>query len=428
VLPQLREIERRHPDAIAIVGVHSGKFIAERETARIAAASERLGVTHPVVNDRQFRVWRSFAVRAWPTLVAIDAGGAVIGMHAGEFTADSIEPFLRRALAGSPATTPGPRAERALPDAPRANVLRFPAKVDVEDGRIAIADSAHHRVLIGRLDLARGEIRVERAVGGARGSADGDAARFDGPQGVRFDGARLLVADAGNHAVRAISLDDGITRTLAGTGRQLRTHDDFVAGALSSPWDVVRAGDRLVVAMAGIHRLWEIDDATSRARPMSGTGAEALHDGTHAEAAYAQPMGLAVSPSGALLVADAESSAIRHVSPEPDGTVHTLVGTGLFDFGDRDGTADAARLQHPQGIAVDRTSGRVLVADSYNDCLRWIDPVTRACTTWVRGLHEPGGVALTSTHAIVADTNAHRVVAIDLVSTHVQPLTLVDAT
>ena len=424
----MREVERRHPDTIAIVGVHSGKFIAERETARIAAASDRLGVTHPVVNDRQFRVWRSFAVRAWPTLVVIDAGGAVIGMHAGEFTADAIEPFLQRALRGASGATHQPLAEQAPAPAPPVDVLRFPTKVDVDDERVAIADSAHHRVLIGRLDASRGEIRVERAVGGTRGFADGDAARFDGPQGVRFDGDRLLVADAGNHAVRAISLRDWRTRTVAGTGRQLRTQDDLVAGALSSPWDVVRVGDRLIVAMAGVHRLWAIDEAHSRAGPMSGSGAEALHDGTHAEAAYAQPMGVALSPADELLVADAESSAVRLVPPDHEGMVRTLVGTGLFDFGDRDGAGEVARLQHPQGIAVDRASGRILVADSYNDSLRWIDPATRACTTWVRGLHEPGGVALTSTHAIVADTNAHRVVAIDLVSSQVRPLLLIDET
>ena len=423
----MREVERRHSDTLAIVGDHSGKFIAERETARLAAACERLGISHPVVNDRQFRVWRAFAVRAWPTLIAIDAGGAVIGMHAGEFTADGIEPFLQRALGEAYGTTRQPHAAPTPDVTAPVDLLRFPSKVDVDDGRIAIADTAHHRVLVGRLDLSRGEIRVERAVGGTRGFADGDAARFDGPQGVRFDGERLLVADAGNHAVRAISLDDGLTRTLAGTGRQLRTQHDLNAGALSSPWDVVRVGARLVVAMAGVHRLWEIDEPKARVRPMSGSGAEALHDGSHAEAAYAQPMGLARSPAGTLFVADAESSAVRRVDAGPAGTVDTIVGTGLFDFGDRDGAGDDARLQHPQGIAVDGASGRVLVADSYNDSLRWIDPATRACTTWVRGLHEPGGVALTATHAIVADTNAHRVIAIDLGSTAVRPLALIDA-
>src|SRR2546430_11155940 len=35
----------------------------------------RLDLSHPVVNDRDFRVWQSYAVRAWPTLMFIDPEG-----------------------------------------------------------------------------------------------------------------------------------------------------------------------------------------------------------------------------------------------------------------------------------------------------------------------------------------------------------------
>ncbi|HVS59563.1 MAG TPA: alkyl hydroperoxide reductase, partial [Gemmatimonadaceae bacterium] len=62
ILPQLREIEKQYPDGVAVIGVHSGKYIAERETPRIREASLRYEITHPIVNDRQFRVWRSYAV------------------------------------------------------------------------------------------------------------------------------------------------------------------------------------------------------------------------------------------------------------------------------------------------------------------------------------------------------------------------------
>ena len=69
VLPQLRELERRFTREIVVIGVHSGKYHAERITDRIREAALRLGNLHPIVNDRQFRVWRSYAVQAWPTLV-----------------------------------------------------------------------------------------------------------------------------------------------------------------------------------------------------------------------------------------------------------------------------------------------------------------------------------------------------------------------
>jgi streptogramin lyase len=70
------------------------------------------------------------------------------------------------------------------------------------------------------------------------------------------------------------------------------------------------------------------------------------------------------------------------------------------------------RMQHQQGIAL-HPSGRLLVADSYNDALKWVDPSTRRAESWVRGLHEPGGLALGDGVVYVADTNAHRVVAVD---------------
>ena len=70
-----RALERRFGPALAVVGVHSGKFIAERATERIAHAAARLGVAHPVANDRQFRTWRAWAARGWPTLAVVDARG-----------------------------------------------------------------------------------------------------------------------------------------------------------------------------------------------------------------------------------------------------------------------------------------------------------------------------------------------------------------
>jgi DNA-binding beta-propeller fold protein YncE len=101
--------------------------------------------------------------------------------------------------------------------------------------------------------------------------------------------------------------------------------------------------------------------------------------------------------------------------------VRTIVGTGLFDFGDVDGEGDTVRMQHPQGIARAR-DGRLLVCDSYNDALRWVDPSSRRAETWVRGFHEPSGLAIGEHAVYVADTNAHRVTVVDLLSGEVEPL------
>ena len=423
----MRELEQRFAESIAVVGVHSGKYLAERDTSRIRDASVRLDATHPVLNDRQFRVWRSYAVRAWPTLVAVDPRGAVVGMSAGEFTADDVTSFIERVLAAARAD--GSLREGPLHFAPEApsmapGTLAFPGKVALDGDRIAVADSGHHRVLVGRLEDDGLRMRVEQVVGtGDAGFADGSAAAFRYPQGLVFAGDELFVADTGNHAIRALSLASGAVRTVAGTGRQRRTRRDVAEGALSSPWDLVLAGDTLHVAMAGIHQLWSVDLRSGRAEPRTGSGAEELHDGSHAEAALAQPMGIARA-GDTLLVADAESSAVREVDLDAAGGVRTVVGTGLFDFGDVDGVGDHVRLQHPQGLAV-TDDGRVLVCDSYNDSLRWLDRGERRVTTWARGLHEPGGVALGARGAYVADTNAHRIAVVDWASDAARPLDVV---
>ncbi len=48
--------------------------------------------------------------------------------------------------------------------------------------------------------------------------------------------------------------------------------------------------------------------------------------------------------------------------------VHTLAGTGRYEFGARNGAFADARFQHPLGIAWHE--GRLLVAGSYNGALR----------------------------------------------------------
>ena len=88
-----------------------------------------------------------------------------------------------------------------------------------------------------------------------------------------------------------------------------------------------------------------------------------------------------------------------------------------------DGTGDDVRMQHQQGIGF-ANDGRLLVADSYNDSLKWVNPTTRSATRWISGLNEPGGVACGQNYAYVADTNAHRVLAVNYKTDLITPLTL----
>jgi NHL repeat. len=406
----------RYPSELIVIGVHSGKYHSERVTPRIRDASIRLDSVHPVVNDRQFRIWRSYAVSAWPTLVAIDPAGYVVGTHAGEFTSEMLVPFVDDLIAK--AKSNGTLRQDVLhfqadPPTMAPGKLRYPGKVAVRGDKMAIADSGNNRVIIGSLDETGMTLRTEKTIGdGTPGLRDGLNPRFSSPQGVAFGDGLLYVADAENHAVRVVNLENGAVTTLSGIGRQMRTRGDQQAGAMSSPWDVALSGEVLFVAMAGIHQIWSVDVTTGKSRVRYGTGGEDIRDGDAASALLAQPMGITLQKER-LYFTDSESNAVRWADAAEDGAVGTIVGTGLFDFGDVDGAGDEVRLQHPQGIA-SHPSGKLLIADSYNDCLKWVDPETRAVKTWGGGFHEPGGVCFGGSHAYVADTNAHRIAVVHI--------------
>ena len=99
VLPQLRALEQRFADSLVVIGVHSAKFPEEHATEAVRQAVRRHGIHHPVVNDRDFRVWREYAVRAWPTLMFVDPRGKVIGRHEGEFEAEQLGGTIESLLA-----------------------------------------------------------------------------------------------------------------------------------------------------------------------------------------------------------------------------------------------------------------------------------------------------------------------------------------
>ncbi|MCX4507427.1 NHL domain-containing thioredoxin family protein [Streptomyces anulatus] len=418
VLDELRELEEKHRDTVVIIGVHSPKFVHEAEHRAVVDAVERYEVHHPVLDDPELATWKQYAVRAWPTLVVIDPEGYVVAQHAGEGHAHAIERLVdelesEHAAKGTLRRGDGPYV---APE-PVATHLRFPGKaLLLPDGGFLVSDTTRHRLV--ELD-ADGET-VRRHFGtGERGLSDGgpDEARFSEPQGLAVlpDG-RVAVADTVNHALRALDLTTGVTSTLAGTGRQWWQGTPTSGPArevdLSSPWDVAWFGDRLWIAMAGVHQLWTYDPESATVRVAAGTTNEGLVDGPAAEAWFAQPSGLAVSADGERLwVADSETSSLRWVDREEH--VRTAVGTGLFDFGHRDGAADQALLQHPLGVTA-LPDGSVAISDTYNHALRRYDPASGEVTTLATDVREPSDAVLVDGDLVVVESARHRLTRLRL--------------
>ena len=433
VVPNLHELERRHPDELVVIGVHSAKFPAEQITANIAQAVSRLEIPHPVINDANHVVWDAYAVNAWPSLMLIDPHGRVIGTQSGEFDLETLDAFISAAIAEFDAegSIDRPPVDLHVDPMPDTSFLRYPAKVFASDesDRLYIADSGHHRIVVTTL---AGEL--VRVIGnGERGFTDGSAseAAFNAPHGMALspDRTHLAVCDTRNHAIRVVSLETGDVRTVAGTGRQGwdRERGAALATSLASPWDLVWRDDGIWIAMAGWHQIWKLDLDAGVIAPVAGTGAESIHDGTLDESTFAQPSGTTWS-GDAFYVADSETSAVRRIDPVAD-RVSRIVGRGLFHFGDIDARGDSVRLQHPLGITHGRNGDRTLyLADSYNNKIKALDPVNRAVTTLFgngdagsddglamdASFREPGGLSYRDGKLYVADTNNHAIRVCDL--------------
>jgi thiol-disulfide isomerase/thioredoxin len=446
ILPDLDRFEQEFGDDVAVIGVHSAKFTNESTAASIRENIVKDGITHPVVNDAGLAVWNAYGAQAWPTTVVIDPLGRVVGGHEGEGVYEEIDPVHKTMVAeygaaGDLDPTPLQTVLEAASAAP--TVLSYPGAVlaDPTGGRLFIADSGHHRILQASLS---GELQRQIGAGG-EGLVDGPAesAEFANPQGLALsaDGGTLYVADTANHAIRAVTLATGEVDTIAGSGQQAQTLPTGGKGkdtALSSPWGLAVQGDRLFIAKAGLHQIWVDDLAKDAVSVFAGSGAEGIDDGVPSGATLAQTSGLALSPDGTTLYfTDPESSSVRQVPTDGSGKVATIVGTGLFDFGDVDGDASTARLQHPLGVAP-TPDGRLLVSDSYNDELKLVDPVARTATTFAgtgqpgladgvgtaAQLAEPGGLSAVGNTVYVADTANHVIRTVDLTTGAVTTLVL----
>lgn len=430
VLPTLAAIEERFPEEVAVIGVHSPKFKAERDPANVEQAIARYGIRHPVIHDPEMTLWHEYAVRAWPTLVFVDPAGYVLGEISGEPDRDKLIDGIENMLADFKAS--GTLKPARLPLTSRKAVggrLAFPGKIKPLPGTSkhwAVADAGHNQIVV----LSDDGQELTRFGSGAAGFADGDGktASFSRPQGLIAKKDMIFVADTENHRLRRIDLATGVVDTLAGTGARGRSlpkagDSDSRKVSLASPWDLEISGNRLFFANAGTHQLGEIDLKSNSVRLLAGSGAEDVIDGRAFDARLAQPSGLALAPDGrALYFVDSETSAARILHLDGALRVETLIGHGLFDYGHENGPFAKAKLQHPLGVAWSPSG--LIIADSYNGRLRRLDLVDQTAEDvgeaefdcegsicYPSG--EPAGVwADGPDRLLVADTNNHRIVEI----------------
>ncbi len=434
ILPRLKALEEKYADELVVIGVHSAKFTNERDTENLRQAVRRYEISHPVVNDLDFGIWQQYAVKGWPTLVLIDPEGYVVGGVSGESAVDQLDEAIGKLIEifqaqGTLDSEPlNFRTEEPKVDLTR---LHYPGKIlaDEDSSRLFISDTNNNRIVV--TDL---EGLVERTIGsGAAGASDGTfgEASLRHPQGLvlapvhpRTDvRGSLFVADTGNHLIRRCDLEANTVETVAGTGEQSRQMGYYGGGpalgiALNSPWDLTLVKGELYIAMAGPHQIWFFNIEKGEIGPYAGSSAEACLDGILPECGLAQPSGI-TSDGEFLYVADSEASAVRAVPLDPAAEVETIVGEGLFQFGDRDGRTAKARFQHPLGIEYHNRC--LFVADTYNHKIKRIDLKSRKVKTLAgtgsagrqdgkrARFSEPSGLSVAADSIYASDTNNHAI-------------------
>ena len=412
ILPDLRKLEEEFPRELVVLGIHSAKFTSEQETRSIRKAILKFGIQHPVLNDADMAVWEQYAVRAWPTTILIDPEGKIIGQHSGEKVYETIKPHLEAGIEEFKDRIKPSMAPYTKPE-DDSGVLRFPTKLlPGPKNTLFIADTGHHTIYNLRHDG-----RIEFKAGqGSPGFRDGDllTAQFHDPQGMAWWGSELLIADTGNHAIRSVDFRNGQVTTLAGnqTLGYYWNEDQWNTPVLpNSPWDLTVVGNELFVANAGNHQILRMDLAGDRQLyRWAGTGNEALHDGPRQEACFNQPSGI-THDDMYLYIADAEASAIRRIHLLT-GEVDTLVGEGLFTFGDEDGIAKSALLQHPIGVHVHQRN--LYIADTYNGKVKVLNLDSGRVKTLAGGFDEPNDVLVHGDHLFLTNTHQHRLMRIHL--------------
>jgi hypothetical protein len=375
----LAELERVDiPESMAVVGIHTGKFDREKERAWVRRLTERLGIDHPVVNDPDAKLWESFAVRAWPTLVLVSPDGYEIARASGEGSAEEI---LARFYAYSQEAELERLREKAVKS---GSAVRAFSKVHADERHLYLSD------------IGEGAVHVCTLHGRIFETVEG----FAEPQGLFAKEGKLYVADRAAGRILSVDLHDFSVRTLA--------------EGLRSPTGITGDETGLQIAVAGSHQIWRMGYDGRGLEVMAGLGAEGVREGgALTEALFAQPTDLDWLDD-VLYVIDAEGSALRAIE---NGRVTTPIGWDLFTFGDRDGIGDEVRLQHPEGLCAGVGgcgNHRIFICDTYNGKVKVYDPLNGRVTTLMAGLRDPVGLCKAGCFLYVTELGAASVVRFDI--------------
>jgi sugar lactone lactonase YvrE len=279
--------------------------------------------------------------------------------------------------------------------------LNYPGAIVHSGGVLYVADESLHIVFSMNITSGVGKMIAGSwdgfnffPAGGYSGdNGRGDQAQLNHPRGLALDGnGNLLIADAGNSAIRSVNLASGIITTIAGTGQAGFSGD----GGAATTAQLFLPG---AVATDGVGDILIADTSNNRIRVVNSGGAISTllgngiaafsgDGGSAANASLAFPTALTFDAVGNLYIADSQNNRVRTVS---GGNISTLAG-GTQPKYSGDGAANGNALNQPSYVAFD-SAGNVFFSDTQNSRVRRVDAVSHVITT-VAGNGVPGSIGM----------------------------------
>jgi len=247
------------------------------------------------------------------------------------------------------------------------------------NGDLYVADTGNNRVR--KIEARTGRIIAFAGTGTKGYSGDGGPAlkaTFGNVYCLAFDASRqnLYLDDLDNHRIRKVSLKTGIVSTVAGNGKSGIPQDG--SDALTSPLQDPRAialdskGNLYILERSG--NALRVVDPQGKIHTVVGTGkAGPLADDVPAlQATLRSPKHICVDPVDNVYIADSDNHAVRKYLPST-GHLVRVAGTGTPGTEGTDGPPLKAQLNQPHGVYVN-AKGILYIADSWNDRLVKITP------------------------------------------------------
>ncbi len=91
--------QKYEKDGLVVIAVHSPEFDHEKEVARVKDYVKDNKIPYAVPIDNDFKNWRKYRNRYWPTLYVIDKKGTIQYTRIGEGAYEQTEQAIQRLLA-----------------------------------------------------------------------------------------------------------------------------------------------------------------------------------------------------------------------------------------------------------------------------------------------------------------------------------------